>query len=194
MPPVAVVGVPSHLGIGRSGGSSPMNPRKRADRARRSGPSAANHALGDRADPIRIPADRDPTGGRCPVPRTIETLPSPAEACSRILALAEPGEPIEVSLVDALGPGPGRARRRRRRPASLRPGLGRRLRRPGRRGDGRRLAPGGRAPLVEPAARRGRSRPARRSGSPGRPHARRAPTPSSGSTTSGPTPRPGRPA
>ena len=37
------------------------------------------------------------------MPRTIETLPTPAEACSRILALAEPGEPIEVSLVDALG-------------------------------------------------------------------------------------------
>jgi molybdopterin molybdotransferase len=30
-------------------------------------------------------------------------LPTPVEACSRILALAEPGEPIEVSLIDALG-------------------------------------------------------------------------------------------
>ena len=37
------------------------------------------------------------------MPRTIETLPTPVEACSRILALARPGEPIEVSLVDALG-------------------------------------------------------------------------------------------
>ena len=37
------------------------------------------------------------------MPRTIELLPTPVEACSRILALAEPGEPIEVSLVDALG-------------------------------------------------------------------------------------------
>ena len=37
------------------------------------------------------------------MPRTIETMPTPAEACSRILALAEPGEPIEVSLIDALG-------------------------------------------------------------------------------------------
>jgi molybdopterin molybdotransferase len=37
------------------------------------------------------------------VPRTIEIPPTPAEACSRILALAEPLEPIEVSLVDALG-------------------------------------------------------------------------------------------
>jgi molybdopterin molybdotransferase len=37
------------------------------------------------------------------VPRTIETPPTPAEACSRILALAEPEEPVEVSLIDALG-------------------------------------------------------------------------------------------
>jgi molybdopterin molybdotransferase len=37
------------------------------------------------------------------VPRTIETLPTPVEACSRILSLARPGEPIEVSLVEALG-------------------------------------------------------------------------------------------
>lgn len=37
------------------------------------------------------------------MPRTMEMPPTPAEACSRILALAEPGEPIEVSLVDALG-------------------------------------------------------------------------------------------
>jgi molybdopterin molybdotransferase len=37
------------------------------------------------------------------VPRTIENLMTPAEACSRILALAQPAEPIEVSLIDALG-------------------------------------------------------------------------------------------
>ncbi len=37
------------------------------------------------------------------MPRTIETLPTPAEACSRILTLARPGEPIEVSLGEALG-------------------------------------------------------------------------------------------
>jgi molybdopterin molybdotransferase len=37
------------------------------------------------------------------VPRTIETLPTPVEACARILSLAEPGEPIEVSMADALG-------------------------------------------------------------------------------------------
>jgi molybdopterin molybdotransferase len=37
------------------------------------------------------------------VPRTIEMPPTPAEACSRIMALAEPDGPIEVSLVDALG-------------------------------------------------------------------------------------------
>ncbi len=37
------------------------------------------------------------------MPRTIETLPTPAEACHRILSLAEPVEPVEVSLVDALG-------------------------------------------------------------------------------------------
>ena len=37
------------------------------------------------------------------MPRTIELPPTPSEACSRILALAEPEEPIEVSLVDALG-------------------------------------------------------------------------------------------
>ncbi len=37
------------------------------------------------------------------MPRTIDTLPTPLEASARILALAEPVEPIEVSLVDALG-------------------------------------------------------------------------------------------
>jgi molybdopterin molybdotransferase len=37
------------------------------------------------------------------VPRTIESPMTPAEACSRIMALAEPEGPIEVSLVDALG-------------------------------------------------------------------------------------------
>jgi molybdopterin molybdotransferase len=37
------------------------------------------------------------------VPRTIELPPTPAEARSKILALAEPGSPIEVSLLDALG-------------------------------------------------------------------------------------------
>ena len=37
------------------------------------------------------------------MPRTIETPPTPAEARSLILALAEPEEPVEVSLVDALG-------------------------------------------------------------------------------------------
>ena len=37
------------------------------------------------------------------MPRTIDSPPSPAEASSRINALAEPGEPIEVSLIDALG-------------------------------------------------------------------------------------------
>ena len=37
------------------------------------------------------------------MPRTIETPPTPAEARSKVLALAEPGGPIEVSLVDALG-------------------------------------------------------------------------------------------
>jgi molybdopterin molybdotransferase len=59
--------------------------------------------LGDPANLIRITAERDPTGGSSPVPRTIESRPTPAEACSRILSLAEPCEPIEVSLVDALG-------------------------------------------------------------------------------------------
>ena len=37
------------------------------------------------------------------MPRATETLPTPAEARSKILALAEPVEPIEVSLIDALG-------------------------------------------------------------------------------------------
>ena len=37
------------------------------------------------------------------MPQTIDTLPTPPEACARILSLAEPIEPIEVSLVDALG-------------------------------------------------------------------------------------------
>ncbi len=37
------------------------------------------------------------------MPRTIEIPPTPAEACSWILSLARPGEPIEVSLAEALG-------------------------------------------------------------------------------------------
>ncbi len=37
------------------------------------------------------------------MPRTIETLPTPVEACARILSVAQPLEPIEVSLVDAMG-------------------------------------------------------------------------------------------
>ena len=37
------------------------------------------------------------------MPRTIESPLTPAEACSRIMSLAEPEAPIEVSLIDGLG-------------------------------------------------------------------------------------------
>jgi molybdopterin molybdotransferase len=79
-----------------------MNPEKRAKRVS-DPPPFENHALVDPANRIRITPRPDLTGGSSPVPRTVEKLPTPVDACARILSLAEPVEPIEVSLVDALG-------------------------------------------------------------------------------------------